>query len=221
MRTLRRVGAAAVLAVVLVSGCSSGEAPADDVGAGAVTPTPEPVPEVSESPVFPAGPEGDVDRKAYEEGWEYDYIYESASDVVDNYCPELEGRDGAQWLADRLPLEGDEQAILEFGVPLMCPERVSVLEKALRGDFARAFGDGSYEVVKGAEGVSLLEDEGEILPGTYRTEGDLEDCYWERTTKGGDIIDNQFATAARSITVTVKSGESFTARDCGTWKPVG
>jgi hypothetical protein len=41
--------------------------------------------------------------------------------------------------------------------------------------------------------------------------------YWERTRKDGTIIDNQFATAARSITTTVQAGQLFTSRDCGTW----
>jgi hypothetical protein len=62
---------------------------------------------------------------------------------------------------------------------------------------------------------------GKIPPGTYHTTEMVADCYWERTTRGGDIIDNQFATAAQRITVTIRASDgSFTSRGCGTWKPV-
>ncbi|MFB7198291.1 hypothetical protein [Streptomyces sp. NPDC056240] len=36
-----------------------------------------------------------------------------------------------------------------------------------------------------------------IGPGSYRTTGDLADCYWERTAKSGQIIDNNFAMSAQ------------------------
>ncbi|WP_432182564.1 hypothetical protein [Streptomyces sp. NBC_00063] len=45
----------------------------------------------------------------------------------------------------------------------------------------------------------------------------LADSYWERTREDGTIIDNQSATADRSITVTVRAGELFTSRDCWKW----
>ncbi|WP_405505382.1 hypothetical protein OG323_37130 (plasmid) [Streptomyces cyaneofuscatus] len=49
----------------------------------------------------------------------------------------------------------------------------------------------------------------------------MEDCYWERTSKGGEIIDNQFATSAQSITVTIAPSDGqLTAEQCGVWKPV-
>lgn len=58
----------------------------------------------------------------------------------------------------------------------------------------------------------------EIPAGTYETEGTIRDCYWERSAAtGGRIIDNQFVTAASSISVTVREGEFFTTRRCGSW----
>ena len=71
------------------------------------------------------------------------------------------------------------------------------------------------------EKEDLSEGVGEIAPRTYRTSGDLSDGYWEPTTNDGGIIDNQFATSAQTITVTVAptDGQS-TTRGCGTWKPV-
>lgn len=74
------------------------------------------------------------------------------------------------------------------------------------------FGNGTYEVGTG---------EDQIRPGTYHTLDSVDDCYWERTTEGGDIIDNNFATHAKTITVTVRSSDdSFTSDNCGTWDRV-
>ncbi|WP_267245247.1 hypothetical protein [Streptomyces sp. PR69] len=57
-------------------------------------------------------------------------------------------------------------------------------------------------------------------PGTYQVSGKLEDCCWERTRQDGTIIDNQFASQARKITVTVRAGELFKSDGCGTWSLV-
>lgn len=47
------------------------------------------------------------------------------------------------------------------------------------------------------------------------------DCYWERTTKSGDIIDNHLATSAQEITVTIRASDGqFTSERCAVWKPV-
>lgn len=65
------------------------------------------------------------------------------------------------------------------------------------------------------------EDEENFPPGTYRATGKMENCYWERTTESGEIIDNNFATSARSITVTIRSSDGqFTSEGCEVWKPV-
>ncbi|MFE5483002.1 hypothetical protein [Streptomyces sp. NPDC056527] len=64
-------------------------------------------------------------------------------------------------------------------------------------------------------------DEGEIAPGTYRTKGDLEDCYWERTARDGTVLANKFATSAQEITVTIRPSDGqFTTRGCGSWRIV-
>ncbi|MEV0882048.1 hypothetical protein AB0I85_29980 [Micromonospora echinofusca] len=68
---------------------------------------------------------------------------------------------------------------------------------------------------------------GMILPGRYRLKGPLADCYWERSSKSGTIISNNFITnAPAGVTVTVRSGEGFTSEGCtdregGKWERVG
>jgi hypothetical protein len=57
----------------------------------------------------------------------------------------------------------------------------------------------------------------DITPGTYKmtasTPGEVvQDCYWERATTTGEIIDNNVAGAATEITVTRPRGR----RTCGT-----
>lgn len=80
-------------------------------------------------------------------------------------------------------------------------------------DAGTAIGRGSYTVGSAA---------GQMKPGTWRTTSTsiLTDCYWERSTSNGDIIENNFATAASKVTVTVRSGELFTTNGCGTWEKV-
>ncbi|MFF7889516.1 hypothetical protein ACH40F_53565 [Streptomyces sp. NPDC020794] len=59
----------------------------------------------------------------------------------------------------------------------------------------------------------------EIGPGTYQAKGEFSDCYWERTSQSGNIIENKFVTQARALTVTLRVGELF-KNECGTFKPV-
>jgi hypothetical protein len=49
----------------------------------------------------------------------------------------------------------------------------------------------------------------------------VSDCYWERTSPGGDIIDNDFVThATAGVTVTIKATDgTFTSDGCGAWLP--
>lgn len=107
----------------------------------------------------------------------------------------------------------EEKRALREGAGSLCPKHAKEIRAALGGKAAvRTMGSGTYRIVTGA---GLGEDV--APPGTYRTSGDLEDCYWERAKKDGTVIDNQFATAAKEIRVTVRAGELFTSRDCGTW----
>lgn len=75
---------------------------------------------------------------------------------------------------------------------------------------AREFGDGSFVV-----GLDIPE-------GTYRTiNTSIRECYWERSTGSGEIIENDFVTfAPEGVSVTVFNGEGFTVHGCGRWGPI-
>lgn len=227
-------GAGTVTALVLVlgwgvAGCSSGGGPdakastPADVSSEPVTPEPS----VPTEPVFPDTPEGDLDKLAAEKGWTVDTFYNgSASAFVADICEsatarqEMGGEPG-ELIADQAR-EGDNREILRAGMPTLCPQWSKVALAALKGDYVRTYSGGTYAVKAHPKDFDPSSDETqEIGPGTYRTEGDLADCYWERTSRSGEIIDNQFATSARKITVTIQASDGqFTTRGCGTWKQV-
>lgn len=59
-------------------------------------------------------------------------------------------------------------------------------------------------------------------PGTYKTKPGAKDCYWSRSTGGGDIIANDFVGfAPDGVTVTVYPGEGFQSSRCGVWTKTG
>jgi hypothetical protein len=225
MRLMGGVGAvvAGFAAVAVLSGCGGG---GGDAKPGASSPSvsevaPDPEPTVEE-PEFPDTPEGDIDKLAAEKGWEVDGLYLAASDFVADICESLptSAADGAsrpQWLAESGNMDGDRKAVLQAGIPKLCPKWTPVLKQAVSGKYDRWFSDGTYVVSNNLGG----EDRETIPPGTYRAKGRMADCYWERTSKGGDIIDNAFATSAQEITVTIRASDGqFTTRDCSVWKPV-
>lgn len=64
------------------------------------------------------------------------------------------------------------------------------------------------------EGVWLVGED--IKAGRYRTTDTVDSgCYWE-IHKGSDIIENDFVTGGRP-TVTLRDGQEFTTKRCGTW----
>lgn len=221
---------------MLISGCAG-----DGDGESAVpivvseTPTVEPTaeetetelpfstedPYATEEPVYASGPEGEIDQAAAEKGWEPE-VYESPSSLVTQVCSDLEsspeqlGQSPAQWLVEGMKMEGDDKHILLLGIPKLCPEYTSAVKAAAAGKYERWFGDGTYVVTS-----KKVDGEQTIPPGTYRAEGKMDGCYWERTSEAGDIIDNNFATSARKITVTISASDGqFTTERCEAWKPV-
>jgi len=68
------------------------------------------------------------------------------------------------------------------------------------------------------EGVWTVGDD--IRPGRYRTDERVDsDCYWSITrsgSNGDDIIANDIPGGGRP-TVTLRKGQDFTTRGCGTW----
>lgn len=232
--------AAGVLAVaVLGTGCGSGgsDGASGTPASASETATAEPTavetdteppfstedPYATEEPTYPPGPEGDIDRLAAEKGWTTDSLYGSASAFVQDMCDSLpvsgvQGSSRPQWLAEGHYLDGDGAAILQYGVPKLCPKWTSAVKQAVSGKYDRWYGSGTYVV--SSKPAPEGEDE-TIPPGTYRAEGKMDDCYWERTSEAGEIIDNNFATSARKITVTIRASDGqFTSEGCAVWKPV-
>ncbi|MFE6126741.1 hypothetical protein ACFQ6Q_00490 [Streptomyces sp. NPDC056437] len=235
MTVLRGVGAVAgcVAAVVLVAACGNGDDGGGDDRPEVVVPTVTaptvPVAEEPEVPAYPPGPEGDIDRAADQQGWVVadPSLYDSASAFVKDVCVSLptsaaDSSSRPQWLVESGQLGGTGEDMLLFGVPKLCPKWTSVVKQAASGRYDRWYGSGTFKVTASpAPWDPSTEEDPEIAPGTYRTAGDLEDCYWERTSKSGEILDNNFATSAQSITVTIREKDGqFTSRSCGTWKPV-
>lgn len=202
MRAIHGVGtvAAGVVAAVVLSGCGS-----DDGKPGAaVSPSVAPSTEVAEpeepaadpEPVYPVGPEGEIDELADEKGWLVGSG--SASGFVQDICDSLpvsaiDGASRPQWLAESGQMDGDNGKALLVGVPKLCPKWTKAVKEAASGSYERWYGDGTYVVSsKMPSAEELSEGEGlPIPPDTYRAQGRMEDCYWERTSKGGEIIDNQ------------------------------
>ncbi|MFJ8364181.1 hypothetical protein [Streptomyces sp. NPDC093984] len=158
MSEMRRVGAAAaaVAAVLLVGGCggSSGteDAKASAPATSASAVESDAVPTEDTATEYPPTSEGDIDKKADEEGWVYDdSTYSSASEYVQDICDSLpvSAKDGAsrpQWLAESGNMDGDGVKILEFGVPKLCPKWTSTVKQAASGHYERWLSGGEYEV---------------------------------------------------------------------------
>jgi hypothetical protein len=229
MRSMRRVGvwAAAVVVVVGAAGCGgdsgggeSGEPTASSESASAADSIADEVlgeeePEAEDE--YPDTPESEAfDAKAKAEGWEVEG-YTQPSEYVLMMCESMEAWEpgaGETLARNQVPdmTDGEKRALREGG-GVLCPRYAKEIRDALGGGASvRTMSSGTYRIVTGA---GLGEDV--APPGTYRTSGDLADCYWERSRKDGTIVENRFATAARTVTVTVRAGELFTSRGCGTW----
>ncbi|MET9222363.1 hypothetical protein ABZX65_26865 [Streptomyces sp. NPDC003300] len=158
------------------------------------------------------------DDDSYDDPYDADSLYATPADFVQDMCdslPDQAANGPAQWLAEGQATSSGQMNILKTGIPLLCPEWTKTVKQAVSGHYPVYIGSGTYKV------TSKRADD-TVPPGTYRTTGDLEGCYWERTRANGDIIDNNFATAATKITVTIlPSDDLFTSQECGTWKPVG
>ncbi|MFK0023485.1 hypothetical protein [Streptomyces sp. NPDC090798] len=151
----------------------------------------------------------------------WDLSGSSASEFTQDACdmagetdsaPDQAGESVAQALAMRATSAESGAAALRAGIPALCPKWTRTLAASLSGRYDRWITDDTYDI--GSK-------PGQIPAGTYRTAGDLSDCYWERTAVNGDVIDNGWATAARAITVHIRESDStFTSDNCGVWTPV-
>ncbi|MFD4153685.1 hypothetical protein ACFWR4_13175 [Streptomyces hydrogenans] len=103
------------------------------------------------------------------------------------------------------------------GALLLCPDhpQKSRIAKLLTGakennrlaDEGKIFGSGVLIVSK------------DVQPGTYVTT-DVTNCYWERTDRNGNPIDNYFTAGAARVQVTIRASDfSFNSEGCGEWRP--
>lgn len=125
------------------------------------------------------------------------------------------GPDSFQYLEQA----GSPEQIAEVrGAMLLCPDHPQIdrIDKLLGGAEkdnkleadGRIFGSGTFKVGD------------DIKAGTYFTT-DVEGCYWERTDRNGNIIDNYFSAGAARVQVTIRSSDySFNSDSCGEWRPV-
>jgi hypothetical protein len=86
-------------------------------------------------------------------------------------------------------------------------------EKTTKPQSESTMGEGTYEI-----GV-------DAKPGRYKTRvPEDSNCYWERLKddRGGfnSIIANDNVNPGARVSITVKRGEFFNSKDCGTWTKV-
>ncbi|WP_333745592.1 hypothetical protein [Streptomyces sp. IBSBF 2950] len=209
------VAAGTVVAMVVMAGCS-GDGTSEAKEQGTASPA-SAAASASSSPTA-STPEDDFNELVLGTSFYFEgQGTGSAADAMKRYCDlldekELDGLPPAQWLAEKELTKQDGETVLQEGVTRFCPASAKTLKAAVEGTYERWFADGTYEVGSGA---------GQLPAGTYRTTGALRECYWERTSRSGKVLDNAFATSAQDVRVTVKAGDGqFTTRSCGSWKPV-
>jgi hypothetical protein len=221
--------AAAVLVIVFLEGGDDRDQASDVATTNTTAPPSEAVPvtDTSATPVVspssidertPA--QRQVDQAAAAAGLGELNGYSSPHQAVEEACGEMRddasGKTAAEWLSLALNFHSGEpepyrDRLYRIGFPLLCPEHVATLDAVLGG--TAPVGDGSYQV--GAA-------HNRVVPGQWRTTDAVADCYWERTSPNGDILDNQFVThAAARVTITIRPSDgSFTTRGCGMWELV-
>jgi hypothetical protein len=60
----------------------------------------------------------------------------------------------------------------------------------------------------------------DIAPGVWKSEGVGDSCYWEITTKTGDIINNHFGMSGGTMYIP-SSGFQVQLKECGEWSFMG
>lgn len=119
-------------------------------------------------------------------------------------CTKLES-DYADKVVARMDRKKNEAA----GALALCPDapHAAVLQSVI-------------DTVKIDDGTHVVGPDMES--GTYRTVPGVKNCYWARSTGGGDIIANDFiGFAPAGATVTVYPGEGFESQNCGVWTKIG
>lgn len=60
----------------------------------------------------------------------------------------------------------------------------------------------------------------DIAPGLWRSNGSQTNCYWARTDRNNNILDNHFGLAGGTVNIRA-SDFQFESRKCGSWTYIG
>jgi len=110
----------------------------------------------------------------------------------------------------------ENQRIEAAGALMLCPDHPS----------AATMANGSVEQQERTNGTrfgsGVFEVNSRIQPGTYRAAGAIQNCYWERLDSAGEIIDNNFVSAATQVEITIQASDFSVHFDgCGEFVKVG
>lgn len=138
-------------------------------------------------------------------GYKYDAygpvnLPQSVLDDGHDYC---EAPPTVEAIIDNVHGEADDLKLYKAAIRYLCPKYIPNWKKAREG-----FPEGDHVINE------------DIKPGVYRTlDRKIKNCYWERTTKGGDTVANNFVTFASSgVTVTIAPTDGgFSSKNCGSW----
>lgn len=113
------------------------------------------------------------------------------------------------------PLNAEQQTEAN-GVLVLCPDHPG----------AAIMANGSPEQNERNEGLrfgtGVREVNTQIQPGTYRSAGPVENCYWARLDSAGGIIENSFIPAATQVEIYVDPSDfSLHIEGCGEVVKVG
>lgn len=114
----------------------------------------------------------------------------------------------------------ESQAQEIAGMLTLCPEFPSA--QALLAASAAAQQVAAERAAGVRIGGGVFEVGVTIQPGKYQTTGPVQNCYWERLDAAGEIIDNNFVSAATQVQVTVAPTDfSLHASGCGEMVRIG
>lgn len=237
-----RLVAALALAVGVfgIAGCAS-PAASSSGGSAAVTTSSEPiysspVPSVPENPDFGGIPDSSTEAAPpTEPSWAEKAEaamnkagvsingYDNPATYVEENCQFMRTHPGG---VDEFGLETSPSSFLlnqvsgngeaaframEIGIPMLCPR--------FKAEIA-AVANGTADVQNG--NYTVGNEMGNMSPGTWQATGPASNCYWERTSPSGEIIDNNFATHATALTVNVASTDgSVSFQECPIMEFVG
>jgi hypothetical protein len=106
----------------------------------------------------------------------------------------------------RLPDVAQLDRLDGAGALILCPNHPQVQNLQLLAE-GNLIGDGNFTVGR------------DITPGTWTTLPGIKDCYWERTSKSGATLDNDYVSyAPNGATVTIRSSDGgFVSQGCAAW----